>query len=95
MSLFFENATMRDYFADETEVSVSAVFTTANSATADFIAFTMPRVKMGGSGKDDGEKGIIQTMPFVALFDTGGDDGTTCTVDSLATTLSIQDSTVE
>jgi hypothetical protein len=55
----------------------------------------MPRVKVGGAGKDDGEKGIVQTMPFTALFDTGAgaDKGATAT-DSLATTLSIQDSTV-
>ena len=42
----------------------------------------------------DGEKGLVQTMPFVALFNADGDDGVTCTVDSLATTLSIQDSTL-
>ena len=94
MSLFFEDATMRDYFVDETEVSVICAFTDSNLGAAGVMAFTMPRVKMGGASKDDGEKGIIQTMPFVALFDTGGDDGTTCTVDSLATTLSIQDSSV-
>ncbi len=94
MTVFFEDATMRDYFADETEVSVSCVFTEDNTGTSDFMAFTMPRVKMGGATKDDGEKGIVQTMPFVALFNTAGDDGATTTVDSIATTLSIQDSTV-
>ena len=94
MSLFFENATFRDYFENETEVSVNCVFTDDNSATADFLAFSMPRVKVGGASKDDGEKGIVQTMPFTALFNTGGDDGVTCTVNTLATTLSIQDSTL-
>ena len=95
MSVFFEDATFRDYFENETEISVSCVFTDDNSATADFLAFTMPRVKVGGASKDDGEKGIIQTLPFVALFDTsaGADTGATAT-DSLATTLSIQDSTL-
>ena len=95
MTVYFEDATFRDYFINETEVSVSAAFTTNNTATADFIAFTMPRVKVGGGGKDDGEKGIVQTMPFTALFDTtaGADTGATATK-SLATTLSIQDSTV-
>jgi len=94
MSLFFEDATMRDYFVDETEVSVCCAFTDSNDADAGVMAFTMPRVKRGGSTKDDGEKGIIQTMPFVALFNAAGDDGVTTTVNSLATTLSIQDSTV-
>ena len=94
MTVFFEDATFRDYFLDETEVSINCVFTDKNDKAANFLAFTMPRVKVGGASKDDGEKGLVQTMPFVALFNTAGDDGTTCTVSSLATTLSIQDSTL-
>lgn len=94
MSVFFENATFRDYFENETEVSINCVFTDSNLATAGFLAFSMPRVKVGGASKDDGEKGIIQTMPFVALFNTAGDDGTTCTVNTISTTLSVQDSTL-
>ena len=94
MTVFFEDATFRDYFENETEVSINCVFTDSNLPAANFLAFTMPRVKVGGASKDDGEKGLIQTLPFVALFNTAGDDGTTCTVSSLATTLSIQDSTL-
>ena len=94
MSVFFEDATFRDYFENETEVTINCVLTTEDTATADFLSFTFPRVKVGGASKDDGEKGIVQTMPFVALFNADGDDGVTCTVDSLATTLSIQDSTL-
>lgn len=95
MSVFFENATFRDYFENETEVSLNAAFTTTNDADAPFMAFSMPRVKVGGASKDDGEKGIIQTMPFVALFNTtGGADTGGSATDELATTLSIQDSTV-
>jgi len=95
MSVYFEDATFRDYFKDETEVSIACAFTTNNDDDAEFIAFSMPRVKVGGASKDDGEKGIIQTMPFTALFDTnaGADTGATAT-DTLATTLSIQDSTL-
>lgn len=94
MSVFFEDATFRDYFLNETEVSINCVFTTGTEANADFIAFTMQRVKVGGASKDDGEKGLVQTMPFTALFNSSGDDGTTNTATSLATTLSIQDSKV-
>ena len=90
MSVFFEDATFRGYFENETEVSINCAFTTSNLATADFLAFSMPRVKVGGASKDDGEKGIIQTMPFVALFNTAGG----AAVNTLNTTLSIQDSTV-
>lgn len=93
MSVFFEDATFRDYFENETEVTICAAFTTSNLAAADFLAFTMQRVKVSGASKDDGEKGIIQTLPFVALFDTGAaaDTGETAN-NRLATTLSIQDS---
>lgn len=95
MTVFFQDATFRDYFINETEVSISVALTCANTATADFLAFTMPRVKVGGASKDDGEKGLVMTMPFQALFDTtaGADSGATATK-SLATTLSIQDSTL-
>lgn len=95
MSVFFDGPTFRDYFANETEVSISAVFTASNDDAASFIAFTMPRVKVGGSQKDDGEKGLIQTVPFTALFDTsaGADTGATAT-NSLATTISVQDSSL-
>ena len=95
MSVFFEDATFRDYFENETEVTINCVLTTDNTATADFLSFTFPRVKVGGASKDDGEKGIVQTMPFVALFDTnaGADTGATATA-TLATTMSIQDSSL-
>lgn len=87
----FETATLRDLFINETEASIAAVFTTANTATADFIAIVMSRIKTGGASKDDGEKGIIQTIPFTALLDTAG--GTATTLTTLKTTISIQDST--
>ncbi len=95
MTVFFEDATFRDYFENESEVTINLVLTTADTATADFLSFTFPRVKVGGASKDDGEKGIVQTMPFVALFDTnaGADTGATATA-TLATTMSIQDSSL-
>ena len=94
-SAFLEDETLRDYFVDETEITIAAVFTTSNESDADFISFTLPRVKLSGSSKDDGEKCIIQTMPFTALFDinAGAETGATAT-DTLATTISIQDSTL-
>jgi len=87
---FFENASLRDLFLNETEASIVGVFTTDSSATADFMSFVFPRIKAGGASKDDGEKGIIQTIPFTALLNTDG--GTA--LSSHATTISIQDSTV-
>lgn len=85
LSAYFENGTLRDAFLDEDEVSLMFVFTTDNSAAPNFISFTMPRVKLGGASKDDGEKGLIQTIPFQALFNDSGTGAS-------KTTLLVQDS---
>lgn len=87
-TVLFAGATERDYFINETEVSIIAVFTTDNTATSGFQAYTFPRVKMGGASKDDGVKGLVMTMPFTALENTAGGTGT----NSFATTVMIQDS---
>jgi len=86
--LFIDNV-FRDYFVNETEVSIFCVFTTNNTATADFMAISMPRCKVGSADKDDGEKGLVQTMSFVALENdqAGGPSNA-----ALATTIMIQDS---
>lgn len=89
-TVLFQDGTFRDYFLDETEVSLIAVFTTANTPNADFFGITMSRLKFGGASKDDGEKGLTLTMPFTALLNSAGG----ATVANLATTISFQDSTL-
>lgn len=89
MTALFVDNTLRDYFVNETEVSIACAFTTSNAANADFMSFVLPRVKAGGSTKDDGEKGLVQTIPFTALFN-GTNGG--ALLSSNATTLSVQDS---
>lgn len=84
----FDSTTLRDAFHDETEISLYAVFTADNSAASDFIGFSIPRIKVGGASKDDGEKTITQTFPFQALLNTSG--GAALSTD--LTTISIQDS---
>ena len=88
MSVYFQDSTFRDYFDNETEVSIYAVFKGGSGANTEFTSFIFPRVKAGGSSKDDGEKGIIQSVPFTALLNTAGGTGTV--TDN--TTISIQDS---
>ena len=88
MSVYFQDATFRDYFDNESEVAIYAVFKGASTANTDFTSFIFPRIKAGGSSKDDGEKGIIQSVPFTALLNTAGGTGTT--TDN--TTIAIQDS---
>ena len=88
MSVYFQDATFRDYFDNETEVSIYAVFKGGSTKNTEFTSFVMSRVKVGGSSKDDGEKGLIQSTPFTALLDGNGGSGNTTEY----TTISIQDS---
>ena len=88
MSVLFDSVTMRDYFLAETEVSIVAAFTTGNAANSDVMVFTFPVCKINGADKDDGEKGLTMTMPFVALRNTAGGTGTS----SFDTIIQIQDS---
>jgi len=89
-SAYFEDGVLASYFDDETEVSLSIVMTTSNFANADFIGFTLPRIKVGSADKDDGEKGILRSFSFQALLNSNGGVGTSTD----ATTLSVQDSTL-
>lgn len=91
MTVLFQDATMRDYFVNETEVSVVAAFTTANSATAGVQSFVMPSVKIGGATKGGSEKGLTMTMPFTALEFTAGGTGTAHN----ASTITIYDTAAE
>lgn len=89
VTVLFADATARDYFINETEVSIFAVFTESTAATAGFQAYSFPRCKMGGAAKDDGEKGLVMTMPFTALQYTSGG---AAVAGGFNTTIMIQDS---
>jgi len=86
LSVYFQDADFRDYFDDETPVSIVLTMTADSSATANFIAFTLPKVKLGSFSKDDGELGIVASSSFQALLN----DVTTAGLP--ATTIQIQDS---
>lgn len=87
-SAYFEDVTMRDAFINETEIALYLLLTTGSEANANFLNFALPRLKLSGATKDDGEKGLIQTIPFTALLNTAGGTG----LDTEKTTISIQDS---
>ncbi|MGT2429245.1 phage tail tube protein [Cupriavidus basilensis] len=88
MTAYFQDAVLRDAFLNEAEIGLSAALTTSGAAAADFLAITLSRVKLGGAAKDDGEKGLIMTLPYQALLNVNGGAGTA----SEKTTLSVQDS---
>jgi len=87
MTILLENDAYMQMFEDETEASVTMTLTATAAANSDFVAFTMPRIKVGGNSKDDGQKGIVQTVPFTALLNTNS-----ATNNGDVTTLMIQDS---
>ena len=59
-----------------------------NTASAPFISFMLPRIKLTSLGKHDGEIGIVQSIGFMALENTAGGAG----IANELTTLSVQDS---
>lgn len=87
---YFQDGALRDMFLNETEAALSVVMVDGTGKTADFVAFTMPRIKVGGASKDDSPQGLQLTLPFQALlYNTAtGTYGTAAN----ATTLVIQDS---
>jgi hypothetical protein len=88
LSVYFQDATFRNYFDDETAVSIVFALTTGSEANADFLTFTLPKVKLGSFAKDDGELGLIASTSFQALLNSDTAGGLP------ATTLQIQDSTL-
>ena len=85
---YFENATMRDAFLNETQIGLSFVGYTGSSATSDFIAISVPAIKLGSATKSDGEQGVILTCQFQAIYNSAG--GTAAATE--ATTIWVQDS---
>lgn len=85
---YFPDATLRNLFVNETETSLAVALTSDNSAASAFVAFSMPRIKVGGAAKNDGEGAVTQTLPFQALFNSSGGAGTSTD----QTTLVVQDS---
>lgn len=88
LSVYFQDATFRGYFDDETPVSIVFALTTGSEANADFLTFTLPKVKLGSFSKADGELGIIASTSFQALLNADTAAGLA------ATTIQIQDSTL-
>lgn len=86
LSVYFQDATFRGYFDAETPVSLVLALTSDSSASAGFVTFTLPKVKLGSFSKDDGELGIVASTSFQALLN----DVTTAGLPS--TTIQIQDS---
>lgn len=88
VSSYFEDSTYRDYFINETKISIVFALTTGTSANSDVISFVLPSVKLGTTTRNDGEAGIIEDHSFQAILNTVTTGGLP------ATTMLIQDSSI-
>lgn len=86
LSAYFSDSTMRDYFDNESEVTIVIAMTTSEDKDADVISVVMPRVKLNSTSVADAELGLVQSIDFQALYN---DDDTTGLVKS---TIMVQDS---
>lgn len=90
ITAYLRDGVYRDAFLNETELSLTLVLTADNTANAHCIVINMPRVKLGGQTEDDGDKGLIQTLPFTALLNSAGGTG----LATEGTTISYQDTSL-
>lgn len=88
LSVYFQDATFRNYFDNETPVSVVFTMTQDSTAASSAISITLPKVKLGSFTKDDGELGIVAQTSFQALLNDVTTDGLE------ATTVQIQDTSL-
>lgn len=70
MSVYYQDGVFRDYFNNESIVTVVVALSTSSLPAADVISFCLPKVKLGTAQKKDGENGIIQDHSFVALLNS-------------------------
>lgn len=88
VSVYFTDATFRDYFNNEAQVSLVIALATSEAKNADVICITIPAVKFSAFTKADAASAVIATMPFNALLNSVTSGGLP------QTTIQIQDTTL-
>lgn len=71
----YDAETISDLFDNETPVAVIGVLFDGTAADADFIGFTIPRVKFMKDDIDDGKKQLVMTLDFTAERNSAGGTG--------------------
>ncbi len=84
----FDSTTLQALYDAETNTGINCVITGDTTATSDFVAFSMSRLKITSDMPDDGEKAITRTYNFTAEYNASGGNGTA----NDQTLLSVQDS---
>ena len=88
LSVYFQDAVFRNYFDNEDKISIVVALTTGEEKDAEAMSFTMGKVKVNSSNRQDAELGLVQSMDFQALQNdvvTGG---------LVASTILVQDTTL-
>lgn len=88
LTAFFQDVAFSTLFDAATNFGIILVVAESQDAAAKFVSFSMSSVKFSGDSKDDGEKGLVATLPFTAQINANG--GTALANDQ--TIISIQDS---
>lgn len=86
LSAYFSDASLRDYFDNETAISLVLAVTAGEEKNADFMTFVLPKIKLGTFNNADAETGIVSSIDFTALLN----DVTTAGL--IGSTIMIQDS---
>lgn len=88
LSVYFQDAQFRNYFDNETPVSIVFTMTQDNTPTSNAISITLPKVKLGSFSKDDQELGLVAQTSFTALLNDDAANG------EELTTVMIQDTSI-
>lgn len=88
LSVYFQDAAFRNYFNNETTVSLVFLLMQDSTANSDFISFVIPKAKINSFTKEDKELGLTASASFQGLLNS------TTTGGLPATTIAIQDSTL-
>lgn len=70
LSAYFSDGSLRDYFANETDVTLVLAVTAGEGKNADFMSFVLPRVKLGSFTNADAETGIVSSIDFTAVMNS-------------------------
>ena len=87
-SAYFSDATFRDIYRNEQNVSVVLALTESNDKAANVIVFVLPKVRFLSATNADAEGNIVQSIDYQALLN----DVTTAGLP--ATTIAIQDTSL-
>ena len=80
LSVYFQDAAFRNYFDNETPVSLVFSMTQDSTAASNVVSFVLPKVKLGSFTVADGELGLVAQTSFTALLNdvtAGGLEATT------------------